>query len=59
MRDLPTCQSGNNWLQRASITVDPFLVCKGLPLLGSVPFDNESVPEGEGSARVGSSGVDY
>ena len=44
-------------LLRASHTVNPFLVCEGLSLLSSVPFNDESVPESQRSARISSSSV--
>ena len=37
------------------LTIYPFLIRKGLPLLGPVPFDDEPVTEGQRCPRVGCS----
>jgi hypothetical protein len=39
-----------------SLTVDPLLICKSLTLLRLVPFNDKAISEGEGCARVGSTG---
>ena len=48
------CQ-GEKVVYSIFLTIYPFLIRKGLPLLGPVPFDDEPVTEGQRCPRVGCS----
>ena len=48
--------SFRTWIAILTITVNSFLIGKGLPLLSFVPVDDQAIAEGQCSSGVGGSG---